>query len=299
MKQPSLLLARLCLLLLLVAVFYPLPSQAMPRMSEPTDTAVAFSWRVVELTNIERARLNLPPLRANAHLGTAAMWLAGDMALKDYFSHTDSQGRAFSQRLIEFGYPYNLVGENIAAGQGTAEEVVHAWLHHEGHRENMLNPGYREMGAGYFYLDTATYYHYWVQDFGRQDDVYPVIINCEATTTDDAQATLYIYGEGWAQEMRLSNDGVTWTDWRPFQPLLYWQLAEGHPGVRTVFVELRQGSTVRRVNDSIDLTVSNITDSQEPPRGQYNVMLPYIKLRMPAPQQSQPESFCPQLEVGQ
>jgi uncharacterized protein YkwD len=295
MKQPKLLLARLCLLLFLVAVSCPLPSQAMPQMSEPTDTTIAFSWRVVELTNIERARLNLPPLKANISLNTAATWLAADMALKDYFSHTDSLGRAFAERLTVFGYAYNMVSENIAAGQGSAEEVVDAWMHHEGHRENILNPSYREIGTGYYFLASATYSHYWVQDFGQQRDVYPVIINCEATTTDTPRATLYVHGEGWAQEMRLSNDGITWTDWQPFQSLLYWELSEGTRGLRTVFVELRQGSTVRSASDTIELTVDTNTRTQEPPRGQYTVMLPYIHMSIPAQQPIQPASFCPQL----
>jgi hypothetical protein len=288
-------LARLCLLLLLVAVLRPLPSQAMPPVSEPTDTAITFSWRVVELTNIERARLNLPPLKANIYLSAAAMWLAEDMALQNYFSHTDSLGRAFYDRLVVFGYPYNAVAENIAAGQGTAEDVVDTWLHHEGHRDNMLNPAYREIGTGYFYLGTAEYGHYWVQDFGLQNDVYPVIINCEATTTNNPQATLYVHGEGWAQEMRLSNDGSTWTDWQPYQSLLYWELAEGNRGIRTVFVELRQGSTVRSASDVIELTVDTGVGPQEPPDGQYKIMLPYMQMGTPTDQASQPTSFCPQL----
>jgi hypothetical protein len=160
----------------------------------------------------------------------------------------------------------------------------------------MLNPGYREMGAGYFFLDTDAYSHYWVQDFGRKDDVYPVIINCEATTTDNPQATLYVHGEGWAQEMRLSNDGSTWTDWRPYQSLLYWDLAEGSRGTRTVFVELRQGSMVRSAYDTIELMVDTGTSTPHPSPGQYKIMLPFIQTDgEPAHQQTEPESFCPQL----
>ena len=56
-------------------------------------------------------------------------------------------------------------GENIAAGNATAAATVEQWMSSDGHRENILNPAFRELGVGYAYEDYSTYHHYWVQLF--------------------------------------------------------------------------------------------------------------------------------------
>ncbi|MFP3338704.1 CAP domain-containing protein, partial [Micrococcus sp. SIMBA_131] len=62
-----------------------------------------------------------------------------------------------------FSVSYRSAGENIAAGQATPEEVVKAWMNSEGHRKNILNPGYTEIGVGY--ISGGSYGHYWTQMF--------------------------------------------------------------------------------------------------------------------------------------
>jgi hypothetical protein len=54
-----------------------------------------------------------------------------------------------------------------------------------------------------------------LQTFGCCWNTYPVVINGEATVTTSLTVNLYIYGAGWAEQMQLSNNGVTWTEWRP------------------------------------------------------------------------------------
>jgi hypothetical protein len=209
--------------------------------------------QVVERTNAERAKINLPPLKFQADLHAAARWLAEDMAQKDYFDHTDRQGRSIDKRLPDYGYTdYRAIAENIAAGMRTPEAAVKGWLKSPGHRANMLSKHYREIGVGYAFDSKSKYQRYWVQDFGTRHEVFPVVIEREATRVTKPQVRLYVYGEGWAEAMRLSHDGKTWTAWQPYQAECDWTLQEGK-GVRTVYVELRRQREIRRAQDDVEL----------------------------------------------
>lgn len=126
--------------------------------------------QVVELTNIERAKEGLKPLTLNSQLVDAAQDHSSDMAQDDFFSHTGADGSDVGSRVQDSGYQYSAAGENIAAGQTTAEEVVEGWMNSPGHRANILNPNFTEIGIGYEYLENDTgsvnYNHYWTQVFG-------------------------------------------------------------------------------------------------------------------------------------
>ena len=126
--------------------------------------------RVVELTNIERANAGLQPLTLDLQLVDAAQDHSNDMAQDDFFSHTGADGSTVGSRVTDTGYQYSTVGENIAAGQTTAAEVVEGWMNSPGHRANILNGNFTEIGIGYEYLanDTGSvnYNHYWTQVFG-------------------------------------------------------------------------------------------------------------------------------------
>jgi uncharacterized protein YkwD len=71
----------------------------------------------------------------------------------------------------EKGYPSSFVGENIGAGSPTAERVVQMWMNSPGHRNNILNADYQEIGVGHYYLENDPgrfqYKHYWTQIFGK------------------------------------------------------------------------------------------------------------------------------------
>jgi hypothetical protein len=124
-----------------------------------------------------------------------------------------------------------------------------AWMNSQGHKDNILSTDFWEIGVGY-YAGSGDYYHYWVQDFGRRNGVYPIVINREAATTDTLNVSLYIYGQGTWSEMRLRNDDGSWTAWMPFQSSLNWALDSAR-GDRTVWVELRNGGQTTLSSDTI------------------------------------------------
>ncbi|MBR8838528.1 MAG: hypothetical protein DSM106950_32135, partial [Stigonema ocellatum SAG 48.90 = DSM 106950] len=118
----------------------------------PGTTNDSFIQRVVDLTNQQRQQAGLQPLQLNDKLEHAANAHSQDMALNHYFSHNSLDGSPASDRAKNEGYQYSTFGENIAAGQATPEDVVQAWLNSPGHRANILNPNYHDIGVGYYYL---------------------------------------------------------------------------------------------------------------------------------------------------
>jgi serralysin len=136
-------------------------------------TNATFISEVLRLTNEFRAQNGLAALKSNVELQATAQGHSQDMAVADYFSHTGKDGSAPWDRAKRVGYAANSMGENIAAGQTTPQSVVQGWIDSPGHRENMLNRSYTELGVGYFLLENDTgsvnYNHYWTQNFGSGD----------------------------------------------------------------------------------------------------------------------------------
>jgi uncharacterized protein YkwD len=87
-----------------------------------------------------------PPLQLSRTLDTVAAEHALDMARHDYFEHVDLGGHTPADRVRASGYREQLVGENIAYGPTSANEVVAGWLHSPGHCENIMDPRFQEMG---------------------------------------------------------------------------------------------------------------------------------------------------------
>lgn len=146
-------------------------SQTNTAISPTSSSSLSpFIQRVLELTNAERAKAGLSPLKINDKLNKSAQEHSQEMGDKDYFSHKGYNGSSIGDRVYASGYQYRFAGENIAAGQTTPEEVVQAWMNSQGHRENILNPQYQEIGIGYYYLANdmgeVNYNHYWTQNFG-------------------------------------------------------------------------------------------------------------------------------------
>jgi len=108
------------------------------------------------------------PLAWNDQLAAAALGHARDMAEHEYFDHADRRGRGVGQRAREIGYPWRAIGENIAAGQGSAQQVVAGWLASPGHCANILSPNFREMGTAYALNPQAAMEIYWTQVFGAR-----------------------------------------------------------------------------------------------------------------------------------
>jgi uncharacterized protein YkwD len=129
-----------------------------------------FIDRVVQLTNQERAKYGLKPVKINLVLNQVALRHSEDMAMQDYFDHIALDGSEPWDRMTREGYQYSVAAENIAAGFLTPETVVEAWMESPGHRANILAPDVEEIGVGYFYLPSdrgsVNYKHYWTQVFG-------------------------------------------------------------------------------------------------------------------------------------
>lgn len=153
-----------------------------------------FVNRVVELTNQERAKQGLSPLTLNAELSEAALEHSTSMALNDFVGHSGSDGSLVGDRVGRQDYILQLVGENVAAGQTTPEEVVAGWMESPQHRENILKPEFEDIGIGYYFLENDTgdknLNHYWTQVFG---DPYlngvPIDINIPNLSARPTSAT--------------------------------------------------------------------------------------------------------------
>ena len=138
---------------------------APPRPPTTTTTTaprpVGAAAEVVSLTNARRAAAGCGPVASQAQLTRAAQGHADDMAAHGYFSHTGRDGSAPWDRARAQGYTGNGIGENIAQGYPSAAAVVEGWMNSSGHRENIENCSWRNIGVGY-HAGTKT----WVQLFG-------------------------------------------------------------------------------------------------------------------------------------
>ncbi|THB69581.1 MAG: CAP domain-containing protein [Gammaproteobacteria bacterium] len=101
----------------------------------------------------------------NCKLEDAAQLHTDDMIENNFFSHTGSDGLSVANRVINQGYYYYYVGENIAAGQMTVESVMEAWLNSPGHCANIMRSNYTEVAVVYETSSQTDYYIYWTQVF--------------------------------------------------------------------------------------------------------------------------------------
>ena len=150
-------------------------------LAEPFDppspaAAADVAARVLALTNEARAQPRrcggqlfeaAPPLRPNALLDRAAAAHAEDMARRGLLQHEGSDGSDVAQRVTRAGYRWRSVGENIASGQPSAEQVVLEWTRSPEHCANLMSPRFADMGLGYAVNMNSEGGIYWAQEFGR------------------------------------------------------------------------------------------------------------------------------------
>jgi uncharacterized protein YkwD len=118
---------------------------------------------VTELVNTERAENGCGPVRENSRLNTAAQRHSADMAARDFFDHTNPDGAGPGERITAAGYTWSTYGENIAMGQRTPAQVMESWMNSSGHRANILNCSFKEIGIG---IHDASGGPWWTQVFG-------------------------------------------------------------------------------------------------------------------------------------
>lgn len=140
-------------------LIYPGDKVTIPNI----DATKSIENQVIALTNQERAKYGLKPLKANWELSRIARYKSMDMRDRNYFSHTSPTYGSPFDMIKAFGLSYRSAGENIAAGQSTPEQVVKAWMNSEGHRQNILSSNYTEIGVGY--ASGGSQRHYWTQMF--------------------------------------------------------------------------------------------------------------------------------------
>lgn len=116
--------------------------------------------QVVALVNQARKQNGLNELTLNEELSNVARVKANDMANNKYFSHTSPTYGSPFDMMKQFGISYRTAGENIAMGQTTAQQVFDGWMNSEGHRANILNSSFTQIGVGY-----SSSGHYWAQMF--------------------------------------------------------------------------------------------------------------------------------------
>ena len=119
---------------------------------------------MVDITNQRRAEAGIAPLRVNSTLAAAAQRHAEDQASVDVMSHTGTDGSNPGTRIQRSGYPVCAWGENVAAGYGSATSVMGGWMASPGHRENILNPTFVDVGIGLAYAADGT--PYWAMELG-------------------------------------------------------------------------------------------------------------------------------------
>ena len=117
--------------------------------------------------NEARRKAGVKPLRSDSRLDRAAQRHAEDMLARSYFAHESPENDTVRQRSKEARYNWRTIGENIAEGQFTVDEVMTTWLNSPGHRRNILDPRFEELGVG-LALGRANgrYRVLWAQAFG-------------------------------------------------------------------------------------------------------------------------------------
>jgi uncharacterized protein YkwD len=145
---------------------------AAPLEAPAAADADSVSHRVLALVNEARSQKRrcgwkrfaaAPPLALSETLQRAASAHAADMAARGVMSHAGSDGSTAAQRAERAGYDWRFVGENVATGQSTPEQVVEEWIGSPHHCANLMSADFTEMGVAYAASASGVY---WAQVFG-------------------------------------------------------------------------------------------------------------------------------------
>jgi hypothetical protein len=151
-------------------------------LAQPLLSINLGDWRtvgkdVLRLVNVARAEPRscgsrrfgaAPPVAWNEKLAAAAFVHSQDMANRNYFNHAEAGGSLVADRARQQGYSWRRIGENIAAGQGSVQQVVAGWLSSPGHCANLMTREFADMGAAYALNSKSEATIYWTQVFGTQ-----------------------------------------------------------------------------------------------------------------------------------
>ncbi|PTM93030.1 sigma-70 family RNA polymerase sigma factor [Streptomyces sp. VMFN-G11Ma] len=141
------------------------PSRTAAAAPQPSATPSDTVAQVVALVNQERAKAGCQALTEDPQLEKAAQGQSDDMAARAFFDHTNPDGADPGQRITAAGYKWSTYGENIAQGQQTAAAVMESWMNSPGHRANILNCSFKDIGVG---VHKGSGGPWWTQDFGAK-----------------------------------------------------------------------------------------------------------------------------------
>ncbi|MFC9283193.1 sigma-70 family RNA polymerase sigma factor [Streptomyces collinus] len=141
----------------------PTPSAADTPDAAPTSSGTVD--QVVALVNQQRATAGCGPVTEDPQLEKAAQGHSDDMAARNFFEHTNPDGADPGQRITAAGYRWSTYGENIAKGQQTPQSVMDSWMNSPGHRANILNCSFKNIGVG---VHRGSGGPWWTQDFGAK-----------------------------------------------------------------------------------------------------------------------------------
>jgi uncharacterized protein YkwD len=160
-----------------IAIGSSASAEAVTSVERSLESATVQS-DLVALINAYRTSNGLQAVSPNGALTSAAGWMAGDMAARNYIGHVSSDGRWPTQRMSAFGYPATSMytGEDLGAGYGTASAVLAGWQASAAHNAVLLNPNYDALGVGVVYEPSSTYKWYWAADFGGPGGTVKVIV---------------------------------------------------------------------------------------------------------------------------
>ena len=147
------------------------PSRQLQRTAAPSSSTIRVTsttglsaelQQVVDLVNQERAKAGCQALTVNDKLTLAAQRHSQDQADHRTMTHDGSDGSDVGNRLDRVGYTWRAYGENVAWNQQSPAAVMAAWMSSPGHRANILNCSFTEIGVGVARSNGP----YWTQDFG-------------------------------------------------------------------------------------------------------------------------------------
>ena len=146
----------------------PAPTPVIVKKSSPTpvqppsNQLKAAEQRAFDLLNADRRANGLPTLKMNGSLVVLAENYGKDMIKRNYFSHYNPEGQSPFDRMRNYGISYQYAGENLAINN-SVDAAERAFMNSPGHRANILNPNYTEVGVGVSYDSRGSVYV--VQEF--------------------------------------------------------------------------------------------------------------------------------------
>lgn len=159
---------KIIFLCFLLASFLSKPLESFPQEELPSSREALYSLEktLFDLVNQERQKRDLAAVRFSQDLSRLARRHSQDMASREELTHSSSDGKSYLERLIEAGFHFIAIGENVAYSNGYQPERIHQELMDSpGHRENILTPGFNEVGIAAVYRKGSGYYV--TQDFRR------------------------------------------------------------------------------------------------------------------------------------